>query len=115
MMSPPTCVSGNRALTASRTCSAICSRGQYASIIIDVLMQAVTQLLFAALGLVTLVALGEDMPVAGIAATGLALAALERNRRTEAGLRTTESQVYRRKRFSPARNEPGRSFRAWER
>ena len=46
-----------------------------ASIIIDVLMQAVTQLLFAALGLVTLVALGADMPVAGIAATGLALAA----------------------------------------
>ena len=45
-----------------------------ASIIIDVLMQAVTQLLFAALGLVTLVALGADMPVAGIAATGLALA-----------------------------------------
>jgi putative membrane protein len=45
-----------------------------ASIIIDVLMQAVTQLLFAALGLVTLVALGADMTVAGIAATGLALA-----------------------------------------
>ena len=46
-----------------------------ASIITDVLMQAVTQLLFAALGLVTLVALGADMTVAGIAATGLALAA----------------------------------------
>jgi putative membrane protein len=46
-----------------------------ASIIIDVLMQAVTQLLFAALGLVTLVALGADKTVAGVAATSLALAA----------------------------------------
>jgi putative membrane protein len=45
-----------------------------ASIIIDVLMQAVTQLLFAALGLVTLVALWADKTVAGIAATSLALA-----------------------------------------
>ena len=46
-----------------------------ASIIIDVLMQAATQFLFAALGLVMLVALGADMTVAGIAATGLAFAA----------------------------------------
>jgi putative membrane protein len=46
-----------------------------ASIIIDVLMQAVTQLLFAALGLVALVALGADKTVAGVAATSLALAA----------------------------------------
>jgi putative membrane protein len=46
-----------------------------ASIIIDVLMQAATQLLFAALGLVTLVALGMDMTLVVIAATGLAFAA----------------------------------------
>jgi putative membrane protein len=45
-----------------------------ASIIIDVLMQAATQFLFAALGLVTIVALGADRTLAGIAATGLALA-----------------------------------------
>jgi putative membrane protein len=45
-----------------------------ASIIIDVLLQAATQFLFAALGLVTIVALGADTTVAGIAATGLALA-----------------------------------------
>jgi putative membrane protein len=46
-----------------------------ASIITDVLMQAVTQFLFAALGLVTLVALGADMTVAKIAAIGLAFVA----------------------------------------
>ena len=46
-----------------------------ASIIIDVLMQAVTQFLFAALGLVILVALAGDTTVTWIAATGLALAA----------------------------------------
>jgi putative membrane protein len=46
-----------------------------ASIIIDVLMQAVTQFLFAALGLVMLVALAGDTTVTWIAATGLALAA----------------------------------------
>ena len=46
-----------------------------ASIIIDVLMQAITQFLFAALGLVTLVALGADMTVAKIAAIGLAFVA----------------------------------------
>lgn len=45
-----------------------------ASVIIDVLMQAVTQLLFAALGLVTLIALGADKTAAGMLATGLALA-----------------------------------------
>ena len=45
-----------------------------ASIIIDVMMQAVTQLLFAALGLMTLVALGADMTVAGTAAAGFGLA-----------------------------------------
>ena len=45
-----------------------------ASIIIDVLMQAVTQFLFAALGLVMLVALAGDTTVTWIAATGLALA-----------------------------------------
>jgi putative membrane protein len=45
-----------------------------ASIIIDVLMQAATQFLFAGLGLVTLVALGADTTVAMTAATGLALA-----------------------------------------
>lgn len=45
-----------------------------ASIIVDVLMQAATQFLFAAMGLATLVALGANAAVAGIAATGLALA-----------------------------------------
>lgn len=46
-----------------------------ASIIVDVLMQAATLLLFAALGLVMLLALGADMTVARIAATGLAVVA----------------------------------------
>ena len=46
-----------------------------ASLIIDVLMQAVTQFLFGALGLLTLLALGADTTVAAIAAVGLALAA----------------------------------------
>jgi putative membrane protein len=46
-----------------------------ASIIIDVLMQAATLLLFAGLGLVMLLALGADMTVARIAATGLATVA----------------------------------------
>ena len=45
-----------------------------ASMIIDVLMQAATQFLFAVLGLVTLIALGADTTVAEIAAIGLALA-----------------------------------------
>jgi putative membrane protein len=44
-----------------------------AGIIIDVLMQAVTQFLFAALGLVMLVALAGDTTVTWIAATGLAV------------------------------------------
>jgi putative membrane protein len=46
-----------------------------ASLIIDVLMQAATQFLFGALGLLTLLALGADATVAAIAAAGLALAA----------------------------------------
>jgi putative membrane protein len=46
-----------------------------ASLIIDVLMQAATQFLFGALGLLTLVALDVDRTVALIAAAGLALAA----------------------------------------
>ena len=45
-----------------------------AGIIIDVLMQAVTQFLFAAFGLVMLVALAGDTTVTWIAATGLAFA-----------------------------------------
>jgi len=47
-----------------------------ASVIIDVLMQAATLLLFALLGLVILVAHGADETIAGIAATGLGLAVL---------------------------------------
>ena len=46
-----------------------------ASIIVDVLMQAATLLLFAALGIVMLLALGADMTVARIAVTGLAVVA----------------------------------------
>jgi putative membrane protein len=46
-----------------------------ATIIVDVLMQAVTQFLFAVLGIMTLVALGTDTTVAGAAATSLAVAA----------------------------------------
>jgi putative membrane protein len=45
-----------------------------ASILIDVLIQAVTQFLFAALGLAMLVALAGDTTVTWIAATGLAFA-----------------------------------------
>ena len=44
-----------------------------ASIIVDVLVQAVTQLLFAVLGLATLVALGVHTTVTWMAAAGLAL------------------------------------------
>ena len=44
-----------------------------ADIIIDVLIQAVTQFLFAALGLVMLIALAGDTTVIWIAATGLAV------------------------------------------
>src|SRR5262249_32672874 len=46
-----------------------------ASIIVDVLMQAATLLVFAALGIVMLLALGADMTVARIAVTGLAVVA----------------------------------------
>jgi putative membrane protein len=46
-----------------------------ASLIVDVLMQAATQFVFAALGIMTLVALGTDATVAGAAATSLAVAA----------------------------------------
>ena len=45
-----------------------------ASLVIDVLIQASTQFLFATLGLLMLVALRPDMKVAGAAATGMALA-----------------------------------------
>jgi putative membrane protein len=46
-----------------------------ASIIVDVLMQAATQFAFAALGIMTLAALGTDATVAVAAATSLAVAA----------------------------------------
>ena len=46
-----------------------------ATIIVDVLMQAVTQFVFAVLGVMTLIALGTDTTVAGAAATSLAVAA----------------------------------------
>jgi putative membrane protein len=46
-----------------------------ASIIVDVLMQAVTQFLFAALGIMTLIALGTDATIARAATTSLAVAA----------------------------------------
>ena len=46
-----------------------------ATIIVDILMQAATQFLFAALGIVTLIALGTNTTVAGVAVTGLAVAA----------------------------------------
>ena len=45
-----------------------------ASIIIDVLLQAATQFLFAALGIMTLVVLGTDMTVAGAGAISLGVA-----------------------------------------
>jgi putative membrane protein len=46
-----------------------------ATLIVDVLMQAATQFAFAALGIMTLIALGTDATVAGAAATSLAVAA----------------------------------------
>jgi putative membrane protein len=46
-----------------------------ASIIIDVLIQAATQFLFAALGILTLIVLGTDTTIAGAAASTLAIAA----------------------------------------
>jgi putative membrane protein len=45
-----------------------------ASLIVDVLMQALTQFVFAALGIMTLIALGTDTSVATAAATSLAVA-----------------------------------------
>jgi putative membrane protein len=47
-----------------------------ASVIVDVLIQAVAQFLFAALGLLTLVALGADHALARSAAIGIAVATL---------------------------------------
>jgi putative membrane protein len=46
-----------------------------ATIMVDVLLQALTLLLFAALGIITVVALGTDTTVVGTAATSLAVAA----------------------------------------
>jgi putative membrane protein len=46
-----------------------------ATIVVDILMQAATLFLFAALGIMTLIALGTDATVAGAAATSLAVAA----------------------------------------
>jgi putative membrane protein len=46
-----------------------------ASLIVDVLMQALTQFVFAALGIMTLMVLGTDATVAGSAAASLAVAA----------------------------------------
>ena len=47
-----------------------------ASVIVDVLVQAATQFLFACLGLLVLIALGADETLARLAAIGLAVAAL---------------------------------------
>jgi putative membrane protein len=47
-----------------------------ASVIVDILIQAATQFLFAAIGLLVLVALGADATVARIAAIGLTLGGL---------------------------------------
>jgi len=47
-----------------------------ASVIVDILIQAAAQFLFAALGLLTLIALGADHALARSAAIGLAVAAL---------------------------------------
>src|SRR5262249_39470167 len=47
-----------------------------ASVIVDILVQAAAQFLFAALGLLTLMALGADHALARSAAIGLAVAAL---------------------------------------
>ncbi|MBO0752505.1 MAG: flippase-like domain-containing protein, partial [Bradyrhizobiaceae bacterium] len=46
-----------------------------ASLIVDVLMQAATQFLFTAIGIMALIALGTDSTVAGTAAVSLAVAA----------------------------------------
>ena len=71
---PLTQVGGDVVAARLSTFWAVPSPLAAASIIIDVLMQAVTQFLFAALGLVMLVALAGDTTVTWIAATGLALA-----------------------------------------
>jgi putative membrane protein len=47
-----------------------------ASVIVDILVQAATQLLFAIIGLIVLVALGVDATLARIAAVGVGLAAI---------------------------------------
>src|SRR6516162_9980582 len=47
-----------------------------ASVIVDTLIQAATQLLFACVGLLVLLMLGVDEALAGIVAMGLAIAAL---------------------------------------
>jgi putative membrane protein len=47
-----------------------------ASVIVDVLVQAATQLLFAIVGLLMLLALGADAAVAGVTALGLGIAVL---------------------------------------
>ena len=47
-----------------------------ASVVVDVLVQAATQLLFAVVGLLTLVALGADAALARVAAVGLGIALL---------------------------------------
>jgi putative membrane protein len=47
-----------------------------ASVIVDILVQAATQLLFATIGLIVLIALGADATVARIAAIGVGLAGL---------------------------------------
>jgi putative membrane protein len=70
---PLTQVGGDVVAARLSTFWAVPSPLAAASIIIDVLMQAVTQFLIAALGLVMLVALAGDTTVAWIAATGLAL------------------------------------------
>jgi putative membrane protein len=46
-----------------------------ASLIVDVLMQAATQFVFAALGIITLIAIGTDTTIAAAAAASLAVAA----------------------------------------
>ena len=71
---PLTQVGGDVAGARLSTFWAVPSSLATAGIIIDVLMQAVTQFLFAVLGLVTLVALAGDATVIWIAASGLALA-----------------------------------------
>lgn len=72
---PLTQVGGDIISTRLLTFWAVPSPCGVATIIVDILMQAVTQLLFAALGIIALIALGTDMTVARAAATTLAAAA----------------------------------------